>query len=71
MTKATVEHTGIVRWSPPSIYRSMCPINVRWFPFDEQLCELKFGSWLVSSDKNWLLSLMGILEGPTTAWKLI
>uniref|UniRef100_A0A915PV17 Uncharacterized protein n=1 Tax=Setaria digitata TaxID=48799 RepID=A0A915PV17_9BILA len=23
----------------------MCQINVEWFPFDEQTCEMKFGSW--------------------------
>ncbi|KAL1243932.1 Acetylcholine receptor [Trichinella spiralis] len=23
----------------------MCPIDIEWFPFDEQLCDLKFGSW--------------------------
>uniref|UniRef100_A0A914V1Q4 Uncharacterized protein n=1 Tax=Plectus sambesii TaxID=2011161 RepID=A0A914V1Q4_9BILA len=45
MTKATVSFTGKVNWDPPVIYKSMCQINVQWFPFDEQTCDMKFGSW--------------------------
>ncbi|XP_013415864.1 acetylcholine receptor subunit alpha-like [Lingula anatina] len=45
MTKATVYHYGRVKWEPPAIYKSYCPINVEFFPFDEQNCHMKFGSW--------------------------
>ena len=45
MTKATLRNTGQVTWKPPAIYKSSCKINVEWFPFDEQSCDLKFGSW--------------------------
>lgn len=45
MTKATVHSTGLVMWKPPAIYKSLCPIDVEFFPFDEQLCTLKIGSW--------------------------
>ena len=45
MTKAAVTYDGLVSWNPPAIYKSMCQINVEWFPFDEQECNLKFGSW--------------------------
>ncbi|CAD5116003.1 DgyrCDS4938 [Dimorphilus gyrociliatus] len=45
MTKAALHWTGLVRWEPPAIYKSSCLINVEFFPFDEQLCSLKFGSW--------------------------
>ena len=45
MTKATLYPSGKVRWKPPAIYKSSCAINVEFFPFDEQLCTLKFGSW--------------------------
>ncbi len=45
MTKAAVTFDGLVSWNPPAIYKSMCQINVEWFPFDEQECNLKFGSW--------------------------
>ena len=45
MTKATLYPNGRVHWEPPAIYKSSCTINVEFFPFDEQLCTLKFGSW--------------------------
>jgi nicotinic acetylcholine receptor len=29
----------------------MCQIYVRWFPFDQQDCEMKFGSWTYDGDE--------------------
>lgn len=45
MTKATLRYTGEVIWKPPAIYKSSCKIDVEYFPFDEQSCVMKFGSW--------------------------
>eukprot|EP00094_Tigriopus_californicus_P003578 TCALIF_03441-PA protein Name:"Similar to nAChRbeta2 Acetylcholine receptor subunit beta-like 2 (Drosophila melanogaster)" AED:0.20 eAED:0.20 QI:178/0.77/0.7/1/0.88/0.8/10/0/416 len=45
MTKARLKYTGELIWKPPAIYKSSCKINVEWFPFDEQTCDMKFGSW--------------------------
>nr|XP_022334781.1 acetylcholine receptor subunit alpha-like 1 [Crassostrea virginica] len=44
-TKATVYHTGKIVWEPPVIYKTYCPIDVEYFPFDMQECFMKFGSW--------------------------
>ena len=27
------------------IFKSTCKIDITWFPFDEQNCSLKFGTW--------------------------
>lgn len=36
------------------IFISTCNVDVRWFPFDIQRCELKFGSWTFD---GWLLDI--------------
>ena len=45
LTKATVFYDGKIVWEPPAIYKSYCPINVEFFPFDQQECFMKFSSW--------------------------
>ena len=45
MTKAVLHNTGKVVWTPPAIFKSSCEIDVRYFPFDQQICFMKFGSW--------------------------
>ncbi|MFH4973834.1 hypothetical protein AB6A40_000543 [Gnathostoma spinigerum] len=44
-TDALVTYDGRVFWQPPAIYKSFCPIDVTWFPYDAQSCEMKFGAW--------------------------
>ena len=45
MTKAVLHWDGRVVWTPPVIFSSSCEIDVEFFPFDEQACFLKLGSW--------------------------
>jgi nicotinic acetylcholine receptor, invertebrate len=42
---AVIHHNGRVDFIPPGMFKSMCPIDITDFPFDEQKCPLKFGSW--------------------------
>jgi nicotinic acetylcholine receptor len=44
-SKAMVSHNGNVFWPPPTKFRSTCPVDVTYFPFDDQTCIMKLGSW--------------------------
>ena len=37
---------GTCRWFPPGRFSLPCPIDISWFPFDDQTCSLTFQSWL-------------------------
>ncbi|XP_044020061.1 neuronal acetylcholine receptor subunit alpha-5-like [Aphidius gifuensis] len=36
---------GNILWVPPTRFIALCNIDLRFWPFDTQKCELKFGSW--------------------------
>ena len=39
------------------LFKSTCKIDITWFPFDDQQCDLKFGSWTYS---GWQVMVMMI-----------
>lgn len=32
---------SLVNWIPPGIFKISCDMDIKWFPFDEQLCLFK------------------------------
>ncbi|KAL0962560.1 hypothetical protein UPYG_G00341720 [Umbra pygmaea] len=56
-TNVLVNSSGFAEYLPPGIFMSTCNVDVRWFPFDIQKCELKFGSWTYD---GWLMDLQMI-----------
>ena len=36
---------GMVLWAFPALLKSTCKLDVDFFPWDQQTCELEFGSW--------------------------
>ena len=48
---ALVYANGTINWQPPAVYKSACNIEIQYFPFDEQKCVLKFGSWTYDASK--------------------
>ncbi|ESO84741.1 hypothetical protein LOTGIDRAFT_131697, partial [Lottia gigantea] len=54
-----VQHTGNLLWMPQAILNSSCSFDTLYFPFDEQTCYLKFGSWTYSGDQLNVEFLLG------------
>ena len=50
-TNVVVTHEGVCTYIPPGIFMSSCPIDITWFPFDDQNCDMKFGSWTYNGFK--------------------
>ncbi|XP_072291707.1 neuronal acetylcholine receptor subunit alpha-7 isoform X2 [Eucyclogobius newberryi] len=63
-TKILVNSSGYCQYLPPGIFKSTCYIDVRWFPFDVQRCDLKFGSWTYG---GWSLDLQ-MINADTTGY---
>lgn len=45
-----VNHTGGIRWWLPFTVTTLCPIDVKYFPFDAQICTLNFGPWAYTTE---------------------
>ena len=45
-SKVAVQSDGHVRWMVPLIVNSACSVDVTYFPYDQQICEVNFGSWI-------------------------
>lgn len=50
-SNALIYASGKVEWIPPAIFQSSCTIDVTYFPFDQQKCVMKFGSWTFNGDQ--------------------
>lgn len=50
-TNIICHYNGTVTWVAPSLFRAFCPLDVLNWPFDTQICELKFGSWTYDGSK--------------------
>ncbi|XP_021345857.1 neuronal acetylcholine receptor subunit alpha-10-like isoform X2 [Mizuhopecten yessoensis] len=42
---ASIYNDGTVHYNFPTVLKSICRVDVTYFPFDTQICSLKFGSW--------------------------
>ena len=50
-TMVVLQNNGENIWMSPATFKSSCGFDVSYFPFDNQLCELTFGSWTFTTDK--------------------
>ena len=47
----TITNTGSATWLTPRIIKSSCLLDVTYFPWDQQACKLKYGSWTYQDSK--------------------
>ena len=48
-TNVMVNASGEVKWLSHGIFKSSCDISVEYFPFDIQVCKMKWASWTYDS----------------------
>ncbi|XP_061175301.1 neuronal acetylcholine receptor subunit alpha-9-like isoform X2 [Saccostrea echinata] len=54
---------GTVLWIPQAIFKSVCKIDIMYFPFDMQTCKLKFSTWSYDGGQIDLKELYGVETG--------
>ncbi|KAL3866754.1 hypothetical protein ACJMK2_044030 [Sinanodonta woodiana] len=49
--KVTVKNNGTATWNPGDVFESTCFIDITYYPFDTQVCELHFSIWSQGMDE--------------------
>lgn len=52
-TNVRLRYDGEITWDAPAITKSSCVVDVSYFPFDSQECNLTFGSWTYNGNQVW------------------
>ena len=51
VTEVSVDSNGQCVWSGPATFKANCELKINDWPFDEQKCELGFGSFTYGTDR--------------------
>jgi len=44
-TNVIISNNGLIEWLPPGLFKTTCHVDILFFPFDQQKCLIKFGTW--------------------------
>ncbi|XP_072041766.1 neuronal acetylcholine receptor subunit alpha-10-like isoform X6 [Amphiura filiformis] len=44
-TIVKIKYTGAIQWAAPVNFKGQCLLDITYFPFDQQKCDMKFGPW--------------------------
>ncbi|XP_015683474.1 neuronal acetylcholine receptor subunit alpha-9, partial [Protobothrops mucrosquamatus] len=50
-TNIVLRYDGKITWDAPAITKSSCVVDISYFPFDSQQCNLTFGSWTYNGNQ--------------------
>ncbi|KAM9331207.1 neuronal acetylcholine receptor subunit alpha-9 [Gastrophryne carolinensis] len=57
-TNVVLRYDGKITWDSPAITKSSCVVDVSYFPFDNQQCNLTFGSWTYNGNQVDIINAM-------------
>ncbi|XP_069961493.1 neuronal acetylcholine receptor subunit alpha-9-II-like [Cherax quadricarinatus] len=57
-TNVIINHNGTCKLQSHAVFTSVCNVDIQWFPFDQQRCDMTFGSWTSDSHQ------MKLVPGP-------
>ncbi len=46
-----IRYDGTVTWFTEVVYSSDFEVNVKWFPFDTQVCVMRFTTWAYAGNE--------------------
>ncbi len=49
--RTVINKEGRIHWEPGGVFKTMCTIDITYYPFDEQTCEMMFGAWSYHTSK--------------------
>ena len=72
--RATIFNDGTIMWIPGFQWRTVCTVDLYHFPFDTQLCHVKFTSWQYGGNFvnfSTLGDIMLNVYEPNEQWELL
>ncbi|ESO95045.1 hypothetical protein LOTGIDRAFT_54302, partial [Lottia gigantea] len=54
-SRIKLDHNGHVSWFPGGRYNIFCKMDIQYFPFDRQVCEVSIASWNGDTDRIQIL----------------
>ncbi|CAI5691950.1 neuronal acetylcholine receptor subunit alpha-10-like [Oreochromis aureus] len=70
-TNVVLRNDGQVMWDQPAITKSSCSVDVAFFPFDVQQCDLTFGSWTHNGNQMDLFNADLADFVPNVEWEVL
>ncbi|KAJ8047713.1 Neuronal acetylcholine receptor subunit alpha-9 [Holothuria leucospilota] len=61
-TVVSLSFTGEINWYTLASTKSHCVVDVRYYPFDTQICDLSFTTWVYQTDEQIFYSVTDVLE---------
>ena len=60
--RAVINSSGTVHWEPGGVFKTMCVIDITYYPFDDQTCRLTFGAWSYHTAKMNLTNMFDAIN---------